>query len=101
MGITIDTVMSYAQALVLGALGWLWKLEGRLSHTESRVTAELANIRLESQQALHALETKLRAALVATDDFRKLEERIERRLDRTEKKLDELLDLMRRMPGAA
>lgn len=86
MTIPLGEILSYFSPLVFGALGWLWKLDSRLTV-----------MRMDIQKEIHALETALRADTVPMDEFRKLEARIEKRLDRTDGKLDEVLGGIRRI----
>ncbi|MBF0374306.1 MAG: hypothetical protein HQL39_12935 [Alphaproteobacteria bacterium] len=95
MNFTLDNLLSYLSPLVLAALGWAWRLDNRIAAFEARHAIEIAALRVEAKGDLHALEISVRADTVPMPEFRKLEERIEKRLDRYEHKLDEVLDLIR------
>ena len=86
MAIQIGELLSYFSPLVFGALVWLWKLDSRLTV-----------MRMDIKTEMHALENALRADTVPMDEFRKLEARLEKRLDRTDGKLDEVLGGIRRI----
>ncbi|MBF0375762.1 MAG: hypothetical protein HQL39_20430 [Alphaproteobacteria bacterium] len=100
MNFTLDNLLSYLSPLVLAALGWAWRLDNRIAAFEARHARELGDLRVDEAKAAHELETELRAAMVPMPEFRKLEERIEKRLDRNEAKLDEAIALLQRLTTA-
>lgn len=87
MPFDVNQLLQWISPLVLPAIGWAWRLENEVKAFRIQAAAENTSIRAEWQKALHELEGRM----VSQEMLDRFDQRIEKRLDRIEGKLDKAL----------
>lgn len=87
MSFELNQLLPWISTLIVPLAGWAWKLEMEVKALRILMAADNAAIRADVQKNMHELEGRM----VSQEMLDRFDQRIEKRLDRIEGKLDKAL----------